>query len=66
MTAVWTYLALAGCAVIIAMGVACLTVGLLKLFSGDFGGLVGCAIGAMCLFLGISRLRQINQEDMEG
>ena len=66
MTPVLTYIILAASALTIAMGVVCLTFGLLILFGGDLGGLWGCAIGAMCLFLGISRIRQINQEDMEG
>ena len=63
MTDVWTYLGLAVGALLVAMGVVTLTFGLLALFSGDLGGLLGCAIAVMCLFLGFSRIREVNEED---
>ena len=63
MTVAWTYLLLGIGAFAVAMGLVCMSFGLAMLFSGDTGGLFGCAIGAMNLALGILLIRNTTGDD---
>ena len=60
-----TYLGLALGSLLVAMGIVCLTYGLVMIFGGDAGGLTGCGIGVVNLVLGFSRIREINDASEE-